>query len=268
MGTGKLRVKSMTYELRREQKTLQNDFAAMIAGFANQQTKRRVMAAALTDQDLRVRLAFAGEEDDLAEAETMAAPAAKNEAVRVAALRDRMVEATLRFATPQPAAASKPRFDPLAALEEATKQLADRVLNVTRELLTLPCLSPSLAAASPLDFMSVERQVVLTGEGVRVELQQLPPIEPTLAAKPHLRIVVDASALREPFGGTSGYNTAFVTFEEGEGTPVDTMPIPDRHTLVVSLNAQGRGFMDAVALPTPKAACRLVGITLSHVVHG
>ena len=246
----------------------------MIAGFANEQTTRRVLTAALTDPDLRVRLAFAGEEDIQAEVETRNAPATKTEATRIAALRERMVEATLRFATPQPAVVAKPRFDPLAALsvagkefEAATKQLADRVLNVTRELITLPCLSPALAASSPLDFMSVERQVVLTGEGVRVELQQLPSIDLTPAAKPHLRIVVDASALREPFGGTSGYNTAFVTFEEGEGSRMETMPIPDRHTLIVSLNAQGRGFMDAVALPTPKAACRLVGITLSHVVH-
>jgi hypothetical protein len=235
-----------------------DDVMAWVSGSADPSTRRRVLAAAMTDKGLRSRLAFAMAEDE----ESFEEPASANLQQRAADLRERMHQVTMQLAT-------KPQFDLAgtmqqfgAAVTRAANALSDRVLTVGRELITLPCLAPAMAAPGPLDFLTVQSQSVTTGEGVRIEFQQLPPVGWEMTTKPHLRIVVDASALEEPFGGETGYNTAFVTLEEGNPAPT----LPDLHTLVIPLNAQGLGFTDANALPPPKAACRLVAVTLSHVV--
>ena len=116
-----------------------------------------------------------------------------------------------------------------------------------------------------------------TPEGVRIEFQQLPG-----EAAPRLRLIVDASQLLAQVPQPA-FNTAFVRLEEERddgGTK-----LPDRHILVVALNAAGRGFTDFVlgpsqegvdaegapdqddpfVLPAPHVGFRLAGATLAHL---
>jgi len=255
-----------TYKSGERRNVRVDDFIAVVSGVADAETRRRVLSAALSDGSLRKRLAFAEANAGDAGAGDLESMATESEeavmARRTNALRERMNAVTQRFV-------SKPQFDLAeamqnigAAVTNAANQISDRILSVGRELITLPCLAPAVAAPGPLDFLTVQSQSVTTGEGVRIEFQQLPPVGWEMTSKPHLRIVVDASALEEPFGGDIGYNTAFVTLEEGNQAPTR----PDLHTLVVPLNSEGLGFTDANSLPPPKAACRLVAVTLSHIV--
>jgi hypothetical protein len=156
---------------------------------------------------------------------------------------------------------------------EAAGALATRILITGRHTLALPCLAPA-AAATAAD-LQMRRETITTGDGVRIEFQQLP------GGLARLRVFVDASQIGQEVE-ESGYNVAFLTLEDSgsaAGLQGEARSVPaDRHILVVSLNAQGRGFTDfvvgaaaeagATPLPAPHGLCRLTGVTLSHIAAG
>jgi hypothetical protein len=247
------------------------EIAAYAAGVADPATTRRVTAALLTDAAARAQYAT------FRAAIEWTAPAAEAEATvdtaRLQRVRTAMCEEAQAAGREGASTASGGGvLNDLAKAGEAVRAALSRVLLTGRQLLTLPCLAPAAAASAP--DLALRKQTVTTGEGVRIEFQQLPGGPPQ-----RVRIVVDAAALRPAEAGEKEdgpppppiYNVAYLTLEEGE--PVSGR-LPDRHVLVVALNAQGRGFTDftiggeralGTGLPAPQAPLALVSATLAQV---
>ena len=167
----------------------------------------------------------------------------------------------------------------LAALQSVQNAVQSVPLLLGREhILRLPCFAPALAADAPSydAFADSRKEVITTGDGVRIEFQQLP------GSGNRLRVLVDTTLLPAPPDESKprvSYNVAFLTLTEGEAAPVSAGNA-DRHILVVSLNERGVGFADfAVSsassanpeaapktLPAPRTGnCRLVSATLSYL---
>ena len=157
-------------------------------------------------------------------------------------------------------------------------QAAHTLILAHAPVLRLPCLAPALAADLPSydAFAPVQKEIITTGDGVRIEFQQLP------GSGNRLRVLVDTSRLPAPTSEDAerAYNVAFLTLTEGDSAPAATTTAShgERHILVVSLNTKGVGFADfAVSslpigdaapnkLPAPRnGGCRLVSATLSYL---
>ncbi|MBC8103790.1 MAG: hypothetical protein H7Z41_14540 [Cytophagales bacterium] len=181
-----------------------------------------------------------------------------------------------------------PSPESVRELWESLAQPVTRALIAGRHALALPCLAPAAAASAA--SLQMRRETVTTADGVRIEFQQLPG-----GGSNRLRVVVDASGLSQEVRDL-GYNVAFLTLEDNSASMTPQSPEleagtlmesaeavltdspPDRHILVIVLNAEARGFTDftvgssslAVSgvMPAPRGVCRLTGITLSRVAIG
>lgn len=245
------------------------EIAAYLAGFAGRETTRRVLSSALTNAKTRSTLEALSRHERDFDATPAALPSRQADpafAARAAKSRAALEAATAEVAAE--IAASLPSAevavsvaDPLVAAWSSLSEVVERVLRVGRQILTLPCLAPAAAASAP--DLEIRRETVHTGEGVRIEFQQLPGAPPY-----RLRAVVDASPVTRDADGpvvTGPYNTASLALEDsgaGEGAA------SRRHILVIPLNAEGRGYSDFVVgdvngLPSPVGVCRLVSATLS-----
>ncbi len=284
-----------------------DEILAFVLGDAEPRTARRVGAAALALVSVRERLAQAQKIVDNAARDEAYAPTHVREesadfARRAARLRERMMEAVLSAAPGELNHEASPDYDgapPASDAVAALTQLAQRggilyragvsaarewtqalggaarsqTLVTGRHPLTLPCLAPATASAAG-SVAHVQRQTLTTGDGVRIEFQQLPSVSP-----PRLRVFVDASGLSGD-AANRAYNVAYLTVEEGAGSAASAPPLstdpasaPDRHIFVVALNHEGRGFTEVVVggtlsvgatLPAPRGACHLIGATLAR----
>jgi hypothetical protein len=289
----------------KRQKVSTAEIAAFVEGIADQETARRVLAAALTDPTVRQwvqQMRVVDEQFDSGAAEAQAAPDFEARAER---LRERMAQA-VPLVRDEAAELRRQRrtlgqivregrggalihvaAGTLNALRDQARETVREAITLGRHALTLPCLAPATASAAVAPEIGVRRQSV-TAEGVRIEFQQLPGLPG------RLRVLVDASGLSSrkntskrandeettenraesseilSVTGTNaaavGYNVAYLTLEDGDRA------YPDRHILVVSLNEEGRGFTDYLvggegmrAIPAPRTLCSLVGATLSRL---
>ena len=159
-----------------------DDILAAAAGASGVAETRALFAAALADQDLRARVGAAlpapDEQAQVAVAEREAGVAFP------AGFAARLRRITERFAPP-----------PLGArLQAAAVAVVSRLLAFTPRPLTLPCLSPALAAPELRDDFAAPSFAVTTDEGVRITFQQLPSLA---GDEPVLRVFVDAAAIQE-----------------------------------------------------------------------
>jgi hypothetical protein len=243
------------------------EIAAFVEGLADKETARRVLSAALTDPSLRERVeTLIGHDERFrigASVRALVADAGFSERadrlkVEMRSIASNVAREPLSYAERAGApdaekVRSAPFFDTLAAQFSRTFQMG-------RQLLTLPCFAPVMAADAPA--LQLLRQTIQTGEGVRIEFQQLP------GGPQRLRVLVDASQLDAPTDDAS-YNVAYLTLEEGSES---TGQAAHRHVLIVPLNRQTRGFSDFVVgssgsngLPAPTGSCRFVSATLSRL---
>ena len=218
------------------------EIVAVAQGGADRETERRVTAVALLDASVRARLREARE---LQRAPLLVAEQDGGFALRAQRLREEMAVGARRVVREHREAYLAPsdsaRAGPAPASEPSPFR---RVLESVRQAVTLPCLAP--ASASSVAELSLRRDIFLVS-GVRIELQQLPG-EP-----PRVRAFGDASGAS---GGRADADALQLTLE-GWGT------------LLVPLNAEGRGYADFVvggaepgALPAPRAAVRLTEVAL------
>jgi hypothetical protein len=217
-------------------------------GVASEETSRRVVAAALLSTHVAEKLEVAyspvTEEPDI---ETMLfAQRTRSSLLSLAHKQERGRESDNTRAEVF-GIKSGGLFRRGKELQAQIQDWSEEVLQVGRQLLTLPCLAPATASAT-IEH-TLRRESITTPEGIRIEFQQLPG----MYAK--LRLVLDASVWAE-----RAYSKGFVTLEEGE----------DRHILVVSLNPQGRGFTDFVIgenegdLPPARRGLHVVSISLAR----
>ena len=223
-------------------------------GEASEETARRVVVSALLDTHVAEKLKVAYSVSDAKESqETSEESKAEKNIVEAVALKTRSQILSLMHQKPTEISredvfgrSGGGFFRQGTEFQMRIRAWSDEVLEVGRQLLTLPCLAPAMAAATTEH--TLRRESVTTPEGVRVEFQQLP------GAVARLRLVLDASIWQE-----RGYVRGFVTLEEGE----------DRHILMVILNAQGRGFTDFVMgespqnLPPSRRGLHLVSISFA-----
>lgn len=305
-------------------KVTNDEIAEFVEGIADRITVQRVLIAALADPQIRARIELLRRLDSAGEALTTSVIPADTDSIgedRLSSLQTTLKESTASYIASSAApalnlssvlAASVVREQANQLLRQTQRggvlpRIADEIreglsaqwdktvegmrsLFVGRsETLTLPCLAPGTAAYAA--DLQVHRQTVAIAEGVRIEFQQLPA-----SALNRLRVVVDASALMTETHLPEPYNVAFLTLEEGRGGsgPAEQVNLPDRHILVISLNGEGRGYVDltigggsiasasgpsaasrardmttpaADLLPAPRSAYSLIGATLSRRDH-
>jgi hypothetical protein len=285
-----------------------DEIAAYAEGVADRETAQRVLAASLASPSVRARLTLLRQLDKtITDTPRTAMQKADMSAERLAKLQASLVKSALAQMPKAPVATETPATaENLSLRERAVRllretagrggglwgvaaetaqgvvseveragQAALSLLSGRREMLTLPCLAPG-AAGYPAD-LQVLRQTLAIGDGVRIEFQQLP--SPSVN---RLRVLVDASTLTAENPSFTPYNVAYLTLEEGRGdrSGMAGGSLPDRHVLVISLNPQGRGYVDftvdgaahAVAptadnIPSPRSAYSLISATLSRTEH-
>jgi hypothetical protein len=226
------------------------EIAEYVIGEATNETARRVVSAALLDSHVAEKLTVAyGYDTKISDAEVAEtrAVAQKTRGSILALVHQKNDTINTREAL---LTLRGGLFRQGKELQESITAWSNDVLQVGRQLLTLPCLAPATAAATVEH--SLRRESITTAEGIRVEFQQLP------GETPRLRLVLDASIWAE-----RGYTRGFITLAEGE----------DRHILIVALNAQGRGFTDFVignnnsdaplAMPPARHGMHLVSVSLA-----
>lgn len=214
------------------------EIASVVEGSADQATQRRVTAAALLDPSVWDRLRR------LQRAETASTTVAEDDGgflLRAQRLKERMEIVARQVVRERresyEATASPSRAGPIFGGPLGTLR---RTLETIRHSVTLPGLAPA-AAASAIGETQLRRDLFLV-HGVRIELQQLP------GESMRLRVFVDASGISEGFAA-----------HDADGAALD---IEGLGTLIVSLNAEGRGFADFIDLPAPRRSVALVGIAL------
>ena len=213
------------------------EIVAVADGAADRATERRVMAAALIDPQVRVRLRDARA---MQEAPRLVAEREGGFSLRAQRLKEEMEIAVRRVAREN---REQGQIVPTAARAGPLMPPLRRVLESVRFAVTLPCLAP--ASASSLTDLSVRRDLFLV-DGVRIELQQLP------GESPRLRAFGDASGVSGGFAATEA-NALELTLE-GLGE------------LVIPLNSEGRGYADfsigGPELPAPRTSVHLTEAAL------
>lgn len=207
------------------------DILAVMSGVATKTTAQRVWSRCVSDNKTRYQVAWSLPPDDEEDQIQDAISDAPKDIPESLKQRTRML--TDRFISVQ-----QPR-------------LAERVLSVLETLLNLPCFSPALAASDASLSPKIVSQTVVTTEGIRIELQQLPTVAVDTETAPTLRIIVDASVFS---GNDLLYTQCTLTVTDGDDALV---------LFAVPLNVQGRGLLDVRNLPAAKSACRLAEVRLS-----